>query len=46
MLYPLANVQVTVGDKTLDVGAAVSDTLPVDVLLETDVKELPKLLLQ
>ena len=28
VLYPLANVQVTVGDKILDVEAAVSDTLP------------------
>ena len=46
VLYPLANVQVTVGDKTLDVEAAVSDTLPVDVLLGTDVKELPELLHQ
>ena len=46
MLYPLANVQVTVGDKTLDVKAAVSDTLLVDVLLGTDVKELPELLHQ
>ena len=37
-------MQVTVIGKTLEVEAAVSDTLPVDVLLDIDVKELLELL--
>ena len=44
VLYPLAQVEVTVGGQTVEVKAAVSKTLPVDVLLGTDIPELGKLL--
>lgn len=44
VLYPLAQVEVSVGGRTLEVRAAVSETLPMDVLLGTDVPELGKLL--
>ena len=44
VLYPVALLQVVVGTRTMEVRAAVSETLPVDVLLGTDVPELPELL--
>ena len=44
VLYPLAQVEVTIGGQSVDVTAAVSETLPMDVLLGTDVPELGKLL--
>ena len=44
VLYPVALLQVVVGTRTMKVRAAVSETLPVDVLLGTDVPELPDLL--
>ena len=44
VLYPVALLQVVVGTRTMEVRTAVSKTLPVDVLLETDVPELPELL--
>ena len=44
VLYPVALLQVAVGTKIMEVRAAVSETLPVDVLLGTDVPELPNLL--
>ena len=44
VLYPVALLQVVVGTRTMEVRAVVSETLPVDVLLGTDVPELPELL--
>ena len=44
MLYPLADVEVEVGGRRIQVEAAVSDTLPMSVLLGTDVEELGELL--
>ena len=44
VLYPLAQVEVAVGGRSLEVTAAVSETLPMDVLLGTDVPELGMLL--
>ena len=44
VLYPLANVELVVDGIPLQVEAAVSDTLPVSVLLGTDVPELDTLL--
>ena len=44
VLYPLAQVEVSVGGQALEVKVAVSDTLPMDVLLGTDVPELGELL--
>ena len=44
VLYLVALLQVVVGTRTMEVRAAVSETLPVDVLLGTDVPELPELL--
>ena len=40
VLYLVALLQVVVGTRTMEVRAAVSETLPVDVLLENDVPEL------
>ena len=37
-------MQVVVGTRTMEVRAAASETLPVDVLLGTDVPEFPELL--
>ena len=42
VLYPLANVNLVVDGVPLTVGAAVSKSLPVSVLLGTDVPELAK----
>ncbi len=44
VLYPLAQVEVSVGGRSLEVKAAISETLPMDVLLGTDVPELGELL--
>ena len=44
VLYPLANVELVVDGIPLQVEAAVSDTLPVSVLLGTDVPGLDTLL--
>ena len=44
VLYPVAEVEVEVGGRRIQVEAAVSDTLPVSVLLGTDVEELGELL--
>ena len=44
VLYPVALLQNVIGTRTMEVRAAVSKTLPVDVLLGTDVPELPELL--
>ena len=44
VLYLVALLQVVVGTRTMEVRAAVSETLPVDVLMGTDVPELPELL--
>ena len=44
MLYPLADVYMEVGGVAVQVTAAVSDTLPVLVLLGTDVPELGRFL--
>ena len=46
MLYPLAKVHMGVEGKTIEVEAAVSDRLPVGVLLGTDVSQLPGVLTQ
>lgn len=46
VLYPLASVQVVVDGRSMEVKAAVSEKLPADVLLGTDVPELPELLNQ
>ena len=44
VLYPLAQVEVTVDDQTIGIKAAVAGSLPMDVLLGTDVPELGELL--
>ena len=44
VLYPLAKLELEVSGRTIQVEAAVSETLPMAVLLETDVPELPELL--
>ena len=44
VLYPLAQVQVKIDGKELDIEAAVSETLPMSVLLGTDIPELSSLL--
>ena len=44
VLHSVALLQVVVGTRTMEVRAAVSETLPVDELLGTDVPELPELL--
>ena len=44
VLYPLAKIGMEVNGHRLDMEVAVSDTLPVDVLLGTDAPELPVLL--
>ena len=44
MLYPLARAHMEVEGKPIDVEAAVSDRLPMGVLLGTDVSQLPELL--
>ena len=44
VLYPIAQVDVTVGGQCLEVEAAVSETLPMSVLLGTDVSQLGRLL--
>ena len=44
VLYPLAQVGVEIGGRLLEVEAAVSETLPMAVLLGTDVPELADLL--
>ena len=44
VLYPLANVELQVEGIPLHIKAAISDTLPVSVLLGTDVPELGQLL--
>ena len=44
VLYPIADVEMEVGGRRIQVEAAVSDTLPVSVLLGTDVAELGNLL--
>ena len=44
VLYPLAKIGMEVNGKHLEMEVAVSDTLPVDVLLGTDAQELPVLL--
>ena len=44
MLYPVANLKIEVDGLLLSVEAAVSKTLPVPVLLGTNVPELDKLL--
>ena len=46
VLYPLALVQMVVDGRNMEVKAAVSKNLPMDVLLGTDVPDLPKLLNQ
>ncbi|KAL5479605.1 hypothetical protein EMCRGX_G023152 [Ephydatia muelleri] len=43
-LYPLADIRMKVDGTPIRVEAAVADTLPVDVLLGTDVKQLSNLL--
>ena len=43
-LYPLADIRMEVDGTPIRVEAAVADTLPVDVLLGTDVKQLSNLL--
>ena len=44
VLYPLANIEMEVNGLPIKVEAAVSETLPVSVLLGTDVPELTQLL--
>ena len=44
VLYPLASMHLSIGEKTITVKAAVSETLPVAVLLGTDVEELSALM--
>ncbi|KAL5489194.1 hypothetical protein EMCRGX_G018260 [Ephydatia muelleri] len=45
-MYPMADICVELDGYTIDTVAAVSDTLPMDVLLRTDVPELGMLLSQ
>ena len=44
VLYPLALLQVVVGTRTMEVRVAIFETLPVDVLLGTDVPKLTVLM--
>ena len=44
ILYPLAQVHLSIWKRLITVNAAASDTLPVAVLLGTDVEELSELL--
>jgi len=44
VLYPLAQIHMEVEGRSIEVEAAVSDTLPMGVLLGTDTKELTELL--
>ena len=44
LLYPLAEVELEADDLSMNVEAAVSESLPVAVLLGTDVPELYQLL--
>eukprot|EP00731_Ephydatia_muelleri_P002492 Em0001g2492a len=44
VLYPMAEVNIEVDGCTISAVAAVSDTVPMDVLLGTDVPEVGKLL--
>ena len=46
VVYPIARVDVCIGDQHLTVEAAVSDTLPMSMLLGTDVPEMTKILTQ
>ena len=46
VLYPLALVQMVVDGRDMEVKAAVSENLPMDVLLGTNVPDLPELLNQ
>ena len=46
VMYPMADICVELDGYTIDTLAAVSDTLPMDVLLGTDVPELGRLLSQ
>ena len=45
VLYPLAEISLDIGGRLITVEAAVSDTLPMAVLLGTDTPELPELLI-
>ena len=44
VLYPLAKTSLVVGGRPIEVEAAISETLPMSVLLGTDIPELPELL--
>ena len=44
VLYPLAKISLEVEGRSIEVEAAISETLPMSVLLGTDVPELPELL--
>jgi hypothetical protein len=44
VLYPLALVRVQIGERELEVEAAVSNSLPTSMLLGTDMSELMELL--
>ena len=44
VLYPLAKISLVVGGRPIEVEAAISETLPMSVLLGTDIPELPELL--
>ena len=46
VLYPLALISLEVGGHLIEVEAAVSDSLPMSVLLGTDTPELSKLLME
>lgn len=46
VLYPLALVQMVVDGRNMEVKAAMSENLPMEILLRTDVPDLPKLLNQ
>ena len=46
VMYPMADICVELDGCTIDTVTAVSDTLPMDVLLGTDVPELGRLLSQ
>ena len=41
VLYPLAKISLEVEGQSIDVEAATSETLPMSVLLGTDILELP-----
>ena len=40
MLYPLAEVNMEIDGRQIQIKAAISDTLPVSMLLGTDVSEI------